>query len=54
MKFANLRQASWLLNDVVTIQRALSHLRRQGCFKHFFIPGDEAVKIEQVQFLDMA
>ena len=31
-----------------------AHCRRQGYFKYFLIPGDEAVKIVQVQFLDIA
>ena len=32
----------------------MSHCRRQSYFKYFLIPGDEAVKIVQVQFLDIA
>ena len=39
VKFARLRQANWLLNNVVAIQRALSHSRRQGYLKDCFDTG---------------
>ena len=54
MKLARLHQASRLFADVVTIERALSDFCRQGYLKHFLIPGDEAIKIAQLQFLDVA
>ena len=44
LNFAGLRQASSLFKDVVTIQRALSHSRRQGYLKHFFDTGQRSDK----------
>ena len=38
--------------SVVTIQRAVSHSRRQSYLKHFLIPGDEVIKIALVLFPD--